>query len=127
MTRRKMLIALALGAALLPGCAGDVNQAPDRRFKLQGKVVAVKTNMGAHHLRIEHGEIPGFMEAMTMDYRVRPEENITTFQPGDEISADIVVSGIRTHYIENVTVTKKAEAAMVSEATPAGEAPPVGK
>ncbi len=135
MTRRKVLLALAAAAALLPACAGDNPPAVERRYKLQGKVVAVKTNMGAHHLRIDGEEVRGetgggrggrggnpvFMEKMTMDWRVKPEENITTFQPGDEISADVVVSGIRTHYIEHVTVTKKAEPA------PPPETPPVGK
>ncbi len=121
MTRRKVLMAVVTAAALLPACAGDVNRQPERRFPLQGKVVAVKTNMGAHHLRIEHAEVPGFMEAMTMDYRVIPEENITTIQPGDEITAEIVAGGIRTHYVDHVTVTKRAEA------IPSPEVPPAGK
>jgi hypothetical protein len=135
MTRRKVLIALAATAALLPACAGDVTRQPERRYKLHGTVVAVKTNM-AHHLRIDGDEVRGevggggggrggdgvFMQKMTMDWRVKPEENINNIQPGDEVNADVVAPGDGTAYLENVTVIKKAEPMPPPEAaTPASK------
>ena len=41
---------------------------------------------------VKHGDIPGLMPAMTMTYEVANSHQIETLQPGDKISADLVVS-----------------------------------
>ena len=60
-----------------------------KRYSLKGKVVAVdKTKKRA---TIAHEDIPGFMEAMTMDFPIREDWVWEDLQPGAEIRAELVV------------------------------------
>ena len=49
----------------------------------EGKVVAVVPS--SNQLVIEHGEIKGFMSAMTMGYRAEPSSLIEGFKAGDKV------------------------------------------
>ena len=55
----------------------------------EGKVVA--TVPGASQLVVEHGEIKGFMEAMTMGYRVDPPALLEGIKSGDKVRFTIDV------------------------------------
>lgn len=60
-----------------------------KRYPLKGKVVSVdKANKKA---RIDHEEIPGFMERMTMDFPIREDWVWENLAPGAEIHAELVV------------------------------------
>jgi mono/diheme cytochrome c family protein len=49
----------------------------------EGKVIAVVPAM--EQLVVEHGEITGFMEAMTMGYKVHPASLLDTLKAGDTV------------------------------------------
>lgn len=55
----------------------------------EGKVVAAVP--GSSQLVIEHGEIKGFMDAMTMGYRVDPPSLLEGLKPGDQVRFTIDV------------------------------------
>ena len=55
----------------------------------EGKVVAAVP--GSSQLVIEHGEINGFMDAMTMGYRVDPPSLLEGLKPGDQVRFTIDV------------------------------------
>ena len=55
----------------------------------EGKVVATVPN--ASQIVVEHGEIKGFMEAMTMGYRIDPPSLLEGLHPGDKIRFTIDV------------------------------------
>ena len=55
----------------------------------EGKVVATVPN--ASQIVVEHGEIKGFMEAMTMGYRVDPPSLIEGLKFGDKVRFTIDV------------------------------------
>ncbi len=55
----------------------------------EGKVVATVPNAG--QIVVEHGEIKGFMEAMTMGYRVEPPSLLEGLKSGDEVRFTIDV------------------------------------
>jgi Cu/Ag efflux protein CusF len=55
----------------------------------EGEVVALAPQ--ANQIVVEHGEIQGFMEAMTMGYRIDPLSLLTGLQPGDKIRFTIDV------------------------------------
>ena len=55
----------------------------------EGKVVA--TVPSASQLVVEHGEIKGFMDAMTMGYRVEPSSLIEGLKSGEEVRFTIDV------------------------------------
>jgi Cu/Ag efflux protein CusF len=55
----------------------------------EGKVVATVPSSG--QLVVDHGEIKGFMGAMTMGYPVEPPSQLEAFKPGDQVRFTIDV------------------------------------
>jgi Cu/Ag efflux protein CusF len=55
----------------------------------EGKVIA--TVPSANQLVLEHGEIKGFMEPMTMGYRIEPPALLEGLQSGDQVRFTIDV------------------------------------
>jgi Cu/Ag efflux protein CusF len=49
----------------------------------EGKVIAMVPSSG--QLVVEHGEIKGFMDAMTMGYKVNPPSLLDGLNPGDRV------------------------------------------
>jgi len=123
------ILLLAAGALLPAALAGCGSQKPaqseqqgqgPKRYPLQGRVVSV--NPAGQQVVVDHGDIPGFMSAMTMGYSVKNPNLITPLSPEDQIKADVVVNGDDV-YLENIVVVKKAAqpkapAAGQSQSTP---------
>src|ERR1700743_891893 len=61
-----------------------------KTYKLRGKVVF--TNASTGEVTVQHGAIAGFMEAMTMPYKVKDPNILSELHPGDTITADLLVS-----------------------------------
>lgn len=59
-------------------------------YKLRGKVVS--TNPATGEVTINHEAIPGFMEAMTMPYKLKDPNILSELHPGDVLTADLLVS-----------------------------------
>jgi protein SCO1 len=59
-------------------------------YKLRGKVVA--TNSATGEVTLNHEAIPGFMDAMTMPYKLKDASVLSELHPGDVITADVLVS-----------------------------------
>jgi len=59
-------------------------------YKLRGKVVS--TNAAKGEVTLNHEAIPGFMEAMTMPYKLKDASILSELHPGDVITADVLVS-----------------------------------
>ena len=52
----------------------------------------VRTNSATGEVTLNHEAIPGFMEAMTMPYKLKDANILSELHPGDVITADVVVS-----------------------------------
>jgi protein SCO1/2 len=75
-------------ALMIAGCsAAPESQA--RQYKLQGQVLALVPDR--HELTVKHEDIPGFMPAMTMAYRVKDATLLDGLSRGDLISATLNV------------------------------------
>jgi len=61
-----------------------------KSYKLRGKVVS--TNPTTGEVTINHEAIPGFMEAMTMPYKLKDPNILSELHPGDVLTADLLVS-----------------------------------
>jgi len=61
-----------------------------KTYKLHGKIVS--TNASKSEVTVNHEAIPGFMDAMTMPYRVKDANILSELHPGDVVSADLLVS-----------------------------------
>jgi len=102
-----------LVVSLFVGACRGPNQNQVRRYHLKGTVVQV--DKPQQHLVVNHEEIPGFMGAMTMPYPVVDAQTLDKLSPGDQITADVVVSPNEIH-LENVVVVKKSD----GKTSPAG-------
>lgn len=56
----------------------------------EGEVIAAVPGSG--QIVLEHGEIEGFMDAMTMGYRIDPPSLLATVKPGDKVRFTIDVA-----------------------------------
>lgn len=78
-----------------------------KRYHLVGTVISIDTAHGSAN--IDGQEVPGFMAAMAMPYPVHDSKALAALTPGDQITADIVVTDTDS-YLENIVVTKKGTA-----------------
>lgn len=73
-------------ALLLGACGGSSDR---REYKLQGQILTIAPDH--KQANIKHEDIPGFMSAMTMPYKVRDAKEFDPLAPGDLINATLVV------------------------------------
>jgi protein SCO1/2 len=67
-----LLVSLACGDGRVKTAARPVSEAGEKVYVLKGTILS--RDAEANSLRIDHEAVPGFMEAMTMDYPVRGSE-----------------------------------------------------
>ena len=87
------LLALAAMAGCHSGSKPEVQSSAAPAFKvyhLRGKVVS--TNPATGEVTVNHEAIPGFMDAMTMPYKLKDPSILSELHPGDTITADVLVS-----------------------------------
>jgi protein SCO1/2 len=58
-------------------------------YHLRGKVVSTDSAKG--EVTLDHEAIPGFMDAMTMPYKLQDASILSELHPGDVITADVIV------------------------------------
>jgi Cu/Ag efflux protein CusF len=97
-------VAFALGCNSTPAPEPEAETpaAETHRYELRGKVLQLRpgdTNAAV----IEHEEIVGFMDAMTMTFPVNDAAEFAKLHENDYINAD-VVSSDDGFYIENIEV-----------------------
>jgi len=94
---RRLLASSVLALLVLAGCHSGQRppSQPDssQNFKvyhLRGKVVSTDAAKG--EVTLNHEAIPGFMDAMTMPYKLKDASILGELHPGDVITADLLVS-----------------------------------
>ena len=103
---RTTLCAVGLILVLLFAACGPSKPAPAaKRYQLTGKVVTIDRPNSS--MVINADDIPGFMPAMAMPYKVKTPSELDLLSPGDSIAADVVVQG-GDYWLEGVRVTQHA-------------------
>jgi protein SCO1 len=93
---------------VLVGCgffAAGCQSKTVKHYAISGEVISV--DVPRETILLKHGDIPGLMPAMTMDYKVADVKQIQGLKPGDIISADLVV-GENVGHLEKIVVLVKA-------------------
>jgi protein SCO1/2 len=93
------LIRVLLTAALL---AATCARTPAGHYQLRGQVLAV--DPARMDITIKHGDIQGFMPAMTMAFRVKDARLLEGRRPGDLVTATLVVNE-STPYLSALAAT----------------------
>ena len=94
---RKLIVVILIGIAVISGCRRQQNEGEEtaasssaKVYKLRGKVVS--TNASTGEVTLNHEAIPGFMDAMTMPYKLKDPSILSELHAGDVITADVLVS-----------------------------------
>jgi protein SCO1/2 len=94
---RILAASVVLALAALTGChsgpKADQQASANPQFKiykLRGKVIS--TNPATGEVTLAHEAIPGFMDAMTMPYKLKDPSVLSDLHPGDVLTADLFVS-----------------------------------
>ena len=84
------------------------NTYPEKTFPVHGKVISTD----ATYVTLDHEAVPGFMDAMTMPYKLKDPTVVGELHPGDRITARIVVqqdaAGFRDPELDNIVVIAQA-------------------
>lgn len=96
-----VIFLLLIALIALSGCRRDTSNA--RRYELKGKVLTVEKDK--HRVTVSHEEIKDFMDAMTMPFTVRDDWVFDQADPGDQITATLVVDETES-WLENVVIIK---------------------
>jgi protein SCO1/2 len=93
----RLLASSLLALLVLAGChSGQKPLTPSsanqnyKVYHLRGKVVSTDPARG--EVTLDHEAIPGFMDAMTMPYKLKDPGILSELHPGDVITADVLVS-----------------------------------
>lgn len=93
---RRLVVYALLAIVALAGCrSGQQTASPGsgqnfKVYKLRGRVVSTDAAKG--EVTLNHEAIVGFMEAMTMPYKLKDARILGELHPGDTITADVLVS-----------------------------------
>ncbi len=110
LTSKAVVRALAglIAVMCIASCQQGPTPTPPDRHQLKGEVVSV--DKSSNTLVVDHEDIPGFMSAMTMPYTVKPTGKLDDINPGDTITADVVVQpSDHAYWLENIVVTGHAK------------------
>jgi protein SCO1 len=120
---RVLFIALiCLGAFLVSACHRS-NAPAAKRYPFTGRIISVSTQ--DQSAIIDGDAIPGFMDAMTMSYQIKPASMLSQLSPGDSIAAEVVVvepggssnNAGPDYWLENVRITSHADNVPAASAT----------
>lgn len=96
MTRRFLVFSML--ALVLAACASK--PAP-KRYPMEGTIKALDPQ--AKTATIDAGKIDDWMEAMTMEYAIKPDSEFAKLKVGDHIKATVVVEDVK-YYVTDITV-----------------------
>ena len=110
---RKPLFLLAF-LVFLPGCRQSTPPTVSKQasaaqtFTIRGRVVSTD----ATHVTLDGEDVPGFMEAMTMDYKLADPSVVSELHPGDRITAKVLANKVGDNYgdvrLDNIVVIAQA-------------------
>ncbi len=86
----------------------ETSSSAAKRYPFKGKIISVDKN--ASTANIDNEPIAGFMDPMIMPYSFKPASALDQLQPGDTITADVVVQAADNKYwLENVKVVSHTD------------------
>jgi protein SCO1/2 len=106
-----LLPMLVAGCKQLGGGAPAAAAGVVKTFPIRGKIVSVDAAKGS--ILLDHEAVPGFMEAMTMSYKLKNPTIASELHPGDRITAKLLVrqgaDGYEDPELDEIVVTAQAK------------------
>jgi len=102
---RKLKLTSAIVLFVVSFVMVAASQTKSKRYNLRGEVLG--KDPATNEIKVKHGDIAGFMPAMTMSFKVKNPRLVQELQPGDKIAAELVVAG-DDYWLENVRITDQS-------------------
>jgi len=118
MTAKLTLTLAIVAVAFLTGCR---HVSDERHYDLKGKVVSVDQQL--REVTVAHQAIPGYMDAMTMEYVLKDQWAYGILKPGDQITASLVVDGGHS-WLQDIVITQEGADTSGTGATTSTEPKP---
>lgn len=96
----RFLFALSLMMLLLACSGSQPASEPEQVYQVRGIFLGMRFEGRA--IRVHHEEIPGYMEAMRMDFKLKEGEQTQTLEPGDIIEFRYVLTKDGDAYVEGI-------------------------
>lgn len=111
---RNVLVVSAIGAMMACSVSCNRSKLPTKKYVFTGRVVSIDSQ--SRTAMIDGDNVPGFMDPMAMEYKVKPETMLKQLMPGDSIAADLIVVGPDPKnpedppdsWLENIKITAHA-------------------
>src|ERR1035437_10861241 len=129
----RAVVCLVLSVVVVAGCKGSGGGASNasgagasaagelKTFPIRGKIVSVDAVKGS--VMLDHEAVAGFMDAMTMSYKLKDPGIVSELHPGDRITAKLLVhktsDGYEDPRLDEIVVTAQAK----PDYKPAGQYP----
>ncbi|MGC2701464.1 MAG: SCO family protein, partial [Candidatus Acidiferrales bacterium] len=103
------------------GCGSD-----HKEYQLTGLVVG--KNRLTQEIMIKHDDVPGFMPAMTMPYRVKNTVSFSGVEPGDTIAAKLIVpkNAADDYWLEDLKIVDSSKRGQVLETSASSDVATIG-
>ena len=99
------LFTVILAVACLFATGVTAQQAKGKSHTLEGKVEGVQTD----RLTVNHGKVEGYMDAMTMPYKVDKPDILKNVKVGDQITATVYDGDYTLYDVKVVPPQDKAK------------------
>jgi protein SCO1 len=114
-TNRVLFFAVILAAAVTLSCHRK-QPTTLKRYHFTGRIISIDAQ--EQSALIDGDNVPGFMDAMAMSYKIKPSSTLSQLSPGDSISAELVQAqpdenenaAPMNYWLENVKVTAHGKA-----------------
>lgn len=89
---RHTLLLCGVGLSIVFAGCGARRSANEKRYPLKGKIVAV--DKADRTATISHEDVPGYMPAMTMPFKIKNDADLEMLKPGDQVTAQLVIDDL---------------------------------
>lgn len=86
--------------------SASAGSSSSKTYKLRGKIVS--TDAARSEVTLDHDEIPGFMSAMTMPYKLKDPTILSELHPGDTVTAELLVNDQEV-LVDHIVVVAQAK------------------
>ncbi|HEX4231789.1 MAG TPA: copper-binding protein [Bryobacteraceae bacterium] len=106
---KRVLFAVSLfGIALIPACSRSNQSAEtEKLYPMTGEVLSLDAK--DQTANIKAGPVPGWMDAMTMDFPIKSKSDFDSLRVGEKIKATVDVKGGTDYSLSNVQAQSSAK------------------
>lgn len=99
---KNLIGVVVLSLVLFTACSSRNTESstPEKHYALSGKIVSLDAQRQT--ATVDGAAIPGYMEAMTMEYPVKSKSDFQSLKLGEQVTATVDVAGDASYVLTNI-------------------------